>query len=72
MEPMVETITSVRMNLLQVVDKHPGVTRDKLLSLKGVSEADLAYLVQYDLIREREVGCYRVSHLGQMALKRGL
>ena len=51
---MVETITSQRMNLLQMVGKYPDVTRDKLLGLKGVTEADLAYLEQHDLVRERE------------------
>jgi len=69
---MVDVITPMRMSLLQVVAKHPGVSRDKLLTLKGVQDADIAYLVQYDLIHEREVGCYRISHFGQMALKRGL
>lgn len=68
---MVETITAQRLHILQMVAKFPDVHRDKLLALKGVTEADLAYLVQYDLIRERETGCYRVSHFGQMALKRG-
>lgn len=67
-----ETITPMRMNLLQLVAKYPDVTREKLLGLKGVTAADLAYLVQHDLIREREPGRFRVSHLGQMALKRGL
>ena len=69
---MVETITVVRLNLLQMVAKYPDVAQEKLLGLKGVTEADLAYLVQHDLIREREPGHYRVSHFGQMALKRGL
>lgn len=68
---MVETITSLRMALLQMVGKHPDVSRDKLLALKGVTEADLAYLEEHDLIRERE-GRYRVSNFGKMALKRGL
>jgi hypothetical protein len=68
---MVETITAQRMNLLQMVAKYPDVSRDKLLGLKGITEADLAYLEQHDLVRERE-GRYRVSHFGQMALKRGL
>lgn len=67
---MVEAITNQRLHLLQMVAKYPDVQRDKLLSLKGVTEADLAYLLQYDLIREREAGCYRISHFGQMALKR--
>ena len=69
---MVETITALRMTLLQMVAKFPDVPRDKLLGLKGVTEADLAYLLQHDLIREREPGHFRVSHFGQMALKRGL
>lgn len=68
---MVETITALRMNLLQMVAKYPDVARDKLLGLKGVAEADLAYLLQHDLVRERE-GRLRATHLGQMALKRGL
>jgi hypothetical protein len=68
---MVETITAQRMNLLQMVAKYPDVSRAKLLGLKGVTEADLTYLEQHDLIRARE-DRYRVSHFGQMALKRGL
>ena len=69
---MVETITAQRKNLLQMVANHPDVSREKLLGLKGVTDADLTYLEQHDLIREREPGHYRVSHFGQMALKRGL
>lgn len=69
---MVDVITSLRLNLLQIVAKYPDITRDKLLSIKGVQDADIAYLAQHDLIREREVNCYRISHFGQMALKRGL
>lgn len=30
------------------------------------------YLERNDLIRERAIGCYRVSHLGQIVLKRSL
>lgn len=67
---MVDVITTLRLNLLQIVAKYPDIHRDKLLTLKGVQTADIAYLEQHDLIREREVGCYRISHLGQMALKR--
>jgi hypothetical protein len=69
---MVEPITAQRMNLLQMVANHPDVAREKLLALKGVTGADLAYLEQHDLIRERDPGRYRVTHFGQMALKRGL
>jgi len=69
---MVEAITAQRMSLLQVVAKHPDVSREKLLSLPSVTEADLKYLEQLDMIREREVGRYRISHFGQLVLKRGI
>jgi hypothetical protein len=69
---MVDVITPLRLSLLQTVAKHPDALREKLLALKGVEPADVDYLVQHDLIREREVGKYRISHFGQMALKRGL
>jgi hypothetical protein len=69
---MVDVITSLRFSLLKVVAQRPDISREQLLVLKGVTEADIAYLVQHDLIHEREVGRYRVSHFGQMALKRGL
>jgi len=68
---MVEVITPIRLSLLNVVAKHPDAPRTKLLALTGVQPADIDYLVQQDLIREREVGVYRVSHFGQLALKRG-
>jgi hypothetical protein len=68
---MVETITPLRLHLLQMIAKFPDVTRAKLLDIKGITEADLAYLVQHDLVRERD-GRLRVTHFGQMALKRGV
>jgi hypothetical protein len=68
---LAETITPLRLNLLQLVAKHPDIRREHLLALKGVTAADLAYLEGLDLIREREPGCYRIAHLGQLALKRG-
>ena len=67
---MVAAITPLRLKLLQTVARHPDATRDRLLALQGVEPADLDYLIQHDLIREREVGCYRVSRFGQMALER--
>jgi hypothetical protein len=67
---MVETITALRLNLLQMVAKFPDASRDRLLGLKGVTNEDLAYLLEHDLIRERDGRC-RISHFGQMALKRG-
>ena len=38
----------------------------------GATDADLAYLERHDLIRERAIGRYRVSHMGQEVLKRSL
>ncbi|HJW43354.1 MAG TPA: hypothetical protein VJ463_02790 [Geothrix sp.] len=68
---MAEPITPRQMMLLQLVAKHPDVARDHLVKA-GAAEADISYLVRHDLIRERGVGQYRVSHLGQQVLKRGL
>lgn len=67
---MTAPITPLRLKLLRLVADKPGIGRTQLLSLPGVQEADLAYLLNLDLIHEREPGSYRVSHLGQMALKR--
>ena len=67
---MTEAITPLRLKLLRLVSEKPGITRTVLLGLPGVQPADVDYLVKLDLIHEREVGTYRVSHLGQMALKR--
>ena len=67
---MVDMITAACLNLLRVVDKNPDLNRDKLLTVKGVQKGDLDYLVHHDLIREQRPGCFRVTHLGQLALKR--
>lgn len=66
---MAEPITPRQKMLLQLVAQHPDVARDHLLKA-GAAETDLVYLERQDLIREREAGSYRVSHLGQLALKR--
>ena len=58
---MTETISPGRMALLQLITKHPGVTKEKLLAIKGVTEADLAYLMKLDLIRDREQGQFRTT-----------
>ncbi len=69
---MVDVITPRQLNLLALVAKHPGLEREKLLTVGGpTAAADLAYLEQHDLLREREPGRYRVSHFGALALKRG-
>jgi hypothetical protein len=67
---MADAITPLQLNLLRLVAQHPGLQGAKLLALKGVQAEDLAYLTRHDLIREGEVGCYRIAHLGQMVLKR--
>jgi len=68
---LADAITPRQLALLQVVAKHPDVPRDHLVKA-GATDADLAYLERHDLIRERAIGRYRVSHLGQQVLKRGL
>lgn len=67
-----EPITPLRLKLLRLVAEKPGVTRDILLNLPSLSAADVDYLVRMDLIRASGSGGYRISHLGQMALKRSL
>jgi hypothetical protein len=69
---MTDPISPGRMALLQLIAKHPGVPKEKLLAIKGITDSDLAYLIRLDLIREREVGQYRATHLGELAIKRGL
>ncbi|GLH65922.1 hypothetical protein [Geothrix edaphica] len=68
---MVDAISSRQLTLLQVVAKHPDVARDHLVKA-GATDADLAYLERHDLIRERAIGRYRVSHMGLEVLKRSL
>jgi hypothetical protein len=64
-----DPITPRQLTLLQVVAKHPDVPRDHLVKA-GATDADLAYLERHDLIRERAIGRYRVSHFGEQVLKR--
>jgi hypothetical protein len=68
---VVDAISSRQLTLLQVVAKHPDVARDHLVKA-GATDADLAYLERHDLIRERAIGRYRVSHMGLEVLKRSL
>ena len=68
---MTVQITPGRLALLQLIAKHPGVPKEKLLAIKGVGEADLAYLVSLDLIREQELGRFRATHLGGTVVQRG-
>ena len=65
-------ISAVRLSLLKLIAKHPGVPKEKLLTIKGITDADLSYLSSLDLIQEREAGKYRATHLGETVVKRGL
>jgi len=69
---MPEPITARQLGLLAYVGKNPGVTREHLLQVAKATETDINYLETLDLIREREVGTYRIAHLGEKVLKRGL
>jgi len=68
---MADPITARQLTVLQVVAKHPDVARDHLVKA-GATDVDLAYLERHDLIRERAIGRYRVTHMGQAVLKRTL
>lgn len=68
---MADPISSRQLLLLRLVAKHPDVARDHLVKA-GATDSDLSYLERQDLIREREVGHFRVTHLGDMVLKRSL
>jgi hypothetical protein len=67
---MPEPITRHQLAILAFVGKNPNVSREQLL--KVATEADLGYLELHDMIREREVGHYRIAHFGEMVLRRGL
>jgi hypothetical protein len=68
---MVKPITAQQLSILKIVAKHPGAEKEKLLALAGVTEADLKYLEENDMIREREAGRYRIAHFGELVLRRG-
>ena len=72
MPPMPESITSKQLGILQFISKNPNANKHLLASTLSASEADLTYLEQHDMIREREVGCYRIAHFGELVLKRSL
>ncbi len=69
---MTQPITSKQLSILHYISKNPNADKAVLSASAGASEADLAYLVQHDLIREREVGCFHISHFGGMVLRRSL
>jgi len=68
--PMVQPITPRQLAILQMVAKHPGVDREQLARLAQASDEDMKYLLEHDLVREREAGKYRVAHFGEMVLRR--
>lgn len=69
---MTQPITSKQLNLLQFISKNPNRNKALLITSAGATEADLAYLIQHDMIREREADCFQVSHFGGLVLKRSL
>ncbi len=69
---MTQPISSKQLSLLQFISKHSNVNKNVLTTSTGAAEVDLAYLLEHDLIREREVDCFVVSHFGGMVLRRGL
>ena len=69
---MTEPITSKQLGILKYIAKNPGANKNLLISTMGASEADLTYLAQHDMIREREVGCFRIAHFGELVLRRSL
>ena len=68
---MPEPITHHQLAILAFVKKNPNVGRDQLLAVKATDE-DIKYLELHDMIREREVGHYRIAHFGELVLSRSL
>ena len=69
---MPEPITRPQLALLAWIGKNPNVSRDQIVKAGKGTEADIKYLELHDMIREREVGQYRIAHFGEMVLRRGL
>ena len=69
---MTESITAKQLGILQYISKNPGANKTLLIATLGAAEADLAYLAQHDMIRERAVNCFHISHFGEMVLRRSL
>ena len=67
---MVKPITALQLNILQFVGKHPGVEKEQLIRLAKATDEDLKYLEEHDMIRERELGHYRIAHFGELVLRR--
>ena len=69
---MPEPITRQQLVILAYVGKNPNVSKEQVMQAAKATEADLKYLELHDMIREREVGHYRIAHFGELVLRRGL
>ncbi len=69
---MAEVITSKQLGILALIAKNAGAPMSALVKAAGASEADIAYLVQHDMIREQREGGYRIAHFGELVLRRGV
>jgi hypothetical protein len=69
--PLTQALSPGRIALLQLIAKFPGVSKESLLAIRGVGEADLAYLTANDLIKMREPARFRATHQGETVGKRG-
>jgi len=73
LEPrMPEPITRPQLLLLAWIGKHPNVSRAQITQAGRGTDADIKYLELHDMIREREVGQFRIAHFGEQVLRRGL
>lgn len=68
---LTQALSPGRIALLQLIARFPGVSKARLLAIKGVCEADLAYLTANDLIKMRAPALYRATYHGETVGKRG-
>ena len=69
--PLSIALSPGRIALLQLIVKFPGVSRAKLLTIPGITLADLDYLAANDLIKPRPPAQFRATHHGEIVGKRG-
>ena len=67
---MPEPITPHQLLILAFVGRNPNVAREKIIQVARATDADIKYLELHDMIREREVGFYRIAHFGERVLSR--
>jgi hypothetical protein len=68
---LTQALSPGRIALLQLIAKFPGVSKARLLAIKGVGEPDLEYLAANDLIKLRGSSHYRATFHGETVGKRG-